>query len=71
VANRNEGEGNRTAARQYNEAATKTAREKKIPDASPRSEREKREMEEAEEKGRARAKELDPAEDHDYSRPTK
>jgi hypothetical protein len=70
VGNRNEGEGNRTAARQYNEGATKTAREK-IPDASPRSEREKKEMEEAEEQGRARAKELDPAVDRDYSRPTK
>lgn len=70
MGNRNEGEGNRTAARQYNEAATKTAK-KKIPDASPRSEREEREMEEAEEKGRARAKEIDPSVERDYSHPTK
>ena len=71
VANRNEGEGSRSAAREYNEAATKTARKKKIPNAAPRSEREREEMEQAEEEGRARAKELDSAEDRDYSRPTK
>jgi len=51
--------------------ATKTARKKKIPNAAPRSEREREEMEQAEKEGRARAKELDPAEDVDYSRPTK
>jgi hypothetical protein len=70
VTNRNEGEGSRSAARKYNEGATKTAK-KKIPDAAPRSEREREEMEQAEEEGRARAKELDPEVDRDYSRPTK
>ncbi|HEY8518910.1 MAG TPA: hypothetical protein VIN61_02425 [Gammaproteobacteria bacterium] len=70
MGNRNEGEGNRTAAREYNEAASKTAK-KPAPDAAPRSEQEEREMERAEEQGRARAKELDPSVDRDYSRPTK
>ena len=71
MANRNEGEGSRSAAREYNEGATKTAHKKKMPNAAPRSEQEREEMEQAEEEGRARAKELDPAEDLDYSRPTK
>jgi len=71
VGNRNEGEGSRSAAQQYNEGATKTARKKNMPNAAPRSEREREEMEQAEEDGRARAKELDPEEAHDYSRSTK
>ena len=71
MANRNEGEGSRSAARKYNEGATKTAQKKKVPDAAPRSEREREEMEQAEKEVRARAKELDPEEDRDYSRSTK
>ncbi|HEX6999643.1 MAG TPA: hypothetical protein VF322_16000 [Gammaproteobacteria bacterium] len=70
MANENEGEGSRTAARRYNEAASKTAK-KPAPDAAPDSEQEEREMERAEEQGRARAKEVDPAVDRDYSHPTK
>ena len=71
MADRNEGEGSRSAARQYNEGATKTARKKRIPNAAPRSDQEREEMERAEKEGRARAKDLDPEEDLDYSRPTK
>jgi hypothetical protein len=71
MADRNEGEGSRSAARQYNEGATKTAHKKKMPNAAPRSEQEREEMERAEEAGRARAKELDPEEDRNYSRSTK
>jgi hypothetical protein len=71
VGNRNEGEGSRSAARQYNEGATKTARKKKMPSAAPRSEQEREEMERAEEEGRSRAKEFDPAVDRDFTRPTK
>jgi transaldolase len=51
MANRNEGEGSRTAARRYNEAARKTARRRRQPDPSPRSDEERRAMEQAEEEG--------------------
>jgi len=71
VGNRNEGEGNRTAARRYNEAASKTAQRGKMPNAEPGSEDEQKAMEEAEQEGRERAKEQDPAVSRDYSRPTK
>ncbi|HLF09926.1 MAG TPA: hypothetical protein VJA26_01835 [Gammaproteobacteria bacterium] len=68
---KNEGEGNRTAARRYNEGARRTARKAKLPDPQPRSERERREMEAAERKGLERSKEGDPAVKRDYSKPTK
>jgi hypothetical protein len=71
MANRNEGEGSRSAARRYNDGATKTARKKKMRNAAPRSDRERAEMEEAEEKRRARAKALDPTAERDYSHPAK
>ncbi|HEX7082192.1 MAG TPA: hypothetical protein VF329_14390 [Gammaproteobacteria bacterium] len=71
MADRNEGEGSRTAARRYNEGATKTAKEKPKADPAPGSDEERQEMERAEEEGRRRAKELDPSVDRDYSRPTK
>jgi hypothetical protein len=71
MAGRNEGEGNRTAARRYNEAARKTAEKGEHPDPSPSSEEERREIEQAEQTGRARAKELDPAVERDFDKPTK
>jgi len=63
---RNEGEGNRTAARRYNEGAHKTAERGTKADPQPKTEEERREMEKAEKEGRERAKEVDPAVDRDY-----
>lgn len=71
MAGRNEGEGNRTAARRYNEAAAKTAKKGERPDATPHSDDERREMEQAEREGRSRAKEIDPAVERDFDKPTK
>jgi hypothetical protein len=68
---KNEGEGSRTAARRYNEGASKSAEKNTKVDARPKSDEERREMEEAEKAGRQRAKEIDPAEDRDFDRPTK
>lgn len=63
--NRNEGEGSRTAAREYNEKTTEFARsgkvEKQARAAARMSEQERREAEDAAEQGRARSKEEDPA----------
>ncbi len=66
----NEGEGNRTAARRYNEAVHATAR-KAGDGARVKSEEERREIEDAEEAGRRRAKEFDPEVDRDFRKGTK
>ncbi len=71
MPNRNEGEGSRTAARRYNEGASKTARRGEMPRAEPKSDAEEAELEQAEDEGRERAKEQDPAVKRDYSRPTR
>jgi hypothetical protein len=71
MADENEGEGNKTAARRYNEAASRTAHKGALPDAEPRSDEERAAMEEAEQRGRQRAKEADPAVIRDYSKPAK
>ena len=70
MAGKNEGEGNRTAARRYNEAAQKTA-ERDVKVQPPSSDDERRELERAEKEGRSRAKELDPAVDRDYGKPSR
>jgi hypothetical protein len=66
---KNEGEGNRTAARRYNEGVKRTTKKGPPPSAAPSSEEERRELEEAERAGRERAKETDPAVQRDYSTP--
>jgi hypothetical protein len=71
MASKNEGEGNKTAARRYNEAARKTAHKRNLPNPEPGSAEEQREMKRAEREGRERAKELDPATSRDYTKPTK
>jgi len=71
MAGKNEGEGNRTAARRYNEGATKTANKRDLPDPRPQSAEEQNELEQAEREGRARAKEVDPAVKRDYSSPSR
>ncbi len=61
----NEGEGSRTAARAYNKGVKKTvasgAVAQKARNAKPKSEQEKQKLREAEQAGKARAKEEDPA----------
>ncbi len=69
--NRNEGEGNRTAARRYNEAVRGTAAEGSDAGSRVESDDERRELEDAEEVGRRRAKEFDPGVDRDFRKGTK
>lgn len=61
----NQGEGNRDAARRYNEAGKAFAEsgrvERAAHDANPKNEQEARELRQAEEAGRSHAKEEDPA----------
>jgi hypothetical protein len=71
MQDKNEGEGNRTAARRYNEGAKRTTQKGPPPSAAPISEEERRDLEEAERAGRKRAKEADPAVQRDYSKPAK
>lgn len=55
-----QGEGNYTAAKEYDDATTEFAKSGKVAQAAkaakPKNAQEEREMKEAEEKGRARAK---------------
>jgi hypothetical protein len=68
---RNEGEGNRTAARRYNEGAHKTAERGIQEKPEDLTEEERLELERAEKEGRSHAKETDPAVDRDYKKPTR
>jgi len=67
MADRNQGEGNRDAARHYNEATEKFVKSGKVEDAA----RNAKDDPVAEQKGRERAKEFDPEEDRDYTKPEK
>lgn len=62
MAGRNQGEGDRKSARRYNKDAHEFAR-------SGKSGGETRRDPEAERKGRARAKEVDPEVHRDYTKP--
>lgn len=67
---RNQGEGDRESARRYNEAVRETTKSGKVE----RREGERRasddpELREAEEKGKERARERDPAVSRDYDKP--
>jgi hypothetical protein len=67
----NQGEGNRDAARQYNEATQEHVKSGKVEQAARDAEKQSpQEAERAEAEGRAHAKELDPEVDRDYSKPT-
>ena len=73
---RNEGEGNRTAARQFNKQAREFARSGKVDAAAEEAKDalqgpEREELQEAEAKGQARAREQDPAVRRDYTKPEK
>jgi len=64
---RNQGEGNREAARRYNEAQRKFVESGKVEKSAEEAKRavqgkERAELRNAEEKGRSRAREIDPRE---------
>jgi len=67
MASKNQGEGDRESARRYNEDQQKFAKSGKVEQAA----REAKADPAAERKGRARAKELDPAVHRDYRKPEK
>lgn len=69
---RNQGEGDRESAKRYNENTQKFVKSGRVDEAARKAgQGDKQEMERAEQIGRDRAKELDPAVDRDYSKPTK
>lgn len=71
-ADRNQGEGNITAARNYNEDQREFVAEGRVEDAArqaaPRNADEERSMADAEREGRSHAREEDPSIPRDYSR---
>ncbi len=67
-----QGEGDKEAAERYNRDTQEFVESGKVEEAAERAkEGDKKEMEEAEEKGKERAKELDPSVSRDYSKGTK
>lgn len=69
---RNQGEGDRESARHYNENTKKFVESGKVDEAARKAGKgDKQELERAEQAGKDRAKELDPAVDRNYSKPTK
>lgn len=70
--NSNQGEGDREAARRFNKSEQDFVKSGKVKEAARKAgEGDKREMERAEKIGKGRAKELDPAVERNYSKPTK
>lgn len=67
MANQNQGEGDRDAARRYNEDTEKFVKSGKVDKAADKA----KEDSAAEQKGRERAKEFDPQVHRDYSKPEK
>lgn len=68
----NQGEGNREAARQYNEETREFAESGKVDEAAEKaSEQDPGEAEAAERAGEERAKEKDPEVVRDYDKPAK
>ena len=72
---KNQGEGNREAARQYNEATRKFVESGKVEDKAREAKEvdatEQAELEKAEEAGKKHAKEEDPEVHRDYTKPDK
>jgi hypothetical protein len=67
-----QGEGDKASARRYNEATREFVESGRVEDAAERAAgQEPGEAAEAEEAGRERAREQDPAVHRDYSKPTK
>lgn len=73
--NRNQGEGDREAAKRYNENTRKFVKsgrvDKAARDAANMNDEERRAAEQAEQAGKRRAKELDPEDKRDYSKAKK
>lgn len=68
----NQGEGDRESARRYNRNTQKFVESGKVEEAAKRAgDADPKELEEAEKAGKKRAKELDPAVERDYSKPTR
>jgi len=69
---RTRGEGDRESAKRYNENTREYVKSGKVEKAAREAGKgDAEEMEQAEKAGEERAKELDPAVDRDYSKPTK
>ena len=67
-----QGEGDRESAKRYNEDTREFVESGKVDEAARKAgEGDKEEMERAEKAGKDRAKELDPAVDRNYSKPTR
>ena len=67
---KNQGEGDREAARRYNEGQREFVKSGKVKQAAEQAkEQDPAEAEAAEKAGKARAKEFDPAETRDYTKP--
>lgn len=68
----NPGEGDRESAKRYNRNTQEFVESGKVEEAAKRAgDADPRELEKAEKAGKKRAKELDPAVERDYSKPTK
>jgi hypothetical protein len=68
----NQGEGDRESAERYNRETQEFVESGKVDEAAKRAgDADPKELEEAEKAGKERAKELDPAVDRDYTKPTK
>jgi hypothetical protein len=65
MAGKNQGEGDRESARRYNKAQQEFVKSGKVEQAAKGS----KDDPEAEAKGKARAKEFDPEEERDYTKP--
>lgn len=67
MAGKNQGEGDKESGAKYNKEQQEFVKSGRVDDAA----RKATEDREAERKGRERAKEFDPEEERDYSRPDK
>ena len=69
---RNQGEGDRESAKRYNEGVQDFVKSGKVEEAARKAgDADPQEMEQAEQAGKERAKEFDPAVKRDYASPTK
>jgi hypothetical protein len=67
-----QGEGDRESAKRYNKGTQEFVEAGKVDEAARRAgDADPEELEKAEREGEARAKELDPDEERDYTKPTR
>jgi hypothetical protein len=71
---KNEGEGNRTAAKAYNKGVQDFVKSGRVDKAAKEAEKavegaEREELDAAEREGKSHAREFDPEEERDYSKP--